>query len=324
MPRLRLTIAVGDYDLTAGLVEGTIVPDGVDPIVLTMHSPERHWRMLRHEEFDVAELSMSSYLVARSRGLPFIAIPVFPHRRFRHSYIFVRAGSKVERPADLKGGRVGLREFQNTAALWVRGILEEHYGLAVTSVTWMCQDEEDVPFTPPPGLRLERVPKNRTVDEMLRKGELDAVIYPELLSSFKRGSPEVRRLFTDAKQEEIAYFRKTGIFPIMHTVVLKEALWRECPWVAANVLKAFQQAKELAYARLQDPRRVALAWVRELLEEQREILGPDPWPYDLPANRHTLETLIRYSHQQGLIPKPFVLEELFAPNTIGEGPVGFV
>ena len=316
MARLQLTLACGDYDLTQPLTDGTVRPRGIDLVVVTLPSPERHWRMLRHEEFDVCELSMASYLVERSRGERFVAIPVFPHRRFRHSYVFVNADKGIEGPQDLAGRRVGLRTFQNTAGVWVRGMLQHDYGVDLGSIQWVTQDEEDVPIDAVRRFRVERVPQGTTIDEMLVRGELDAVIYPDTLPSFERQVPSVRRLFRDARAEEEAYYRRTGIFPIMHTVVVKGSVIERWPWVAVNLLEAFELAKQECYRRLRDPRRVSLAWALHLLEEQRRILGPDPWAYGLEPNRRAIETIALYAYEQGLTERLVTPEELFFPSTL--------
>lgn len=320
MGNLSLTLACGDYDLTRALIDGTVQPPGIDLTVLAMPSPERHWRMMRFEEFDIAELSMSHYLVAHARGREFTAIPVFPHRRFRHSFVFVRTDAGIEGPKDLDGKRVALRTFQNTAGVWTRGILADDYGVDLGSIRWVTQDEEETPWEPPAWLRIERVPPGGNLDRMLIAGELDAAIYPETLPSFARGDPRVRRLFPNPKEVEREYFQRTGIFPIMHTVVIKKALLARYPWVAVSMLQAFRAAKEQCYRRLADPRQTALAWVQDLLEEQRAILGPDPWPYALEPNRAALTALVRYSHAQGMIPRAPAIEELFAENTLSESP----
>lgn len=320
MTNLRLTLVCGDYDLTRALIDGSAQPAGIDLAVLTMPSPERHWRMMRFEEFDVAELSLADYLVAHSSGRPFTAIPVFPHRRFRHSFIFCRADGSVERPEDLNGNRIGLRTFQTTAGVWMRGILADDYGVDLTSIRWCTDDEEALPWEPPSWLHLERAPEGTNIERMLLEGQLDAAIYPENLPSFVRGDPRVRRLFPDPRTVERDYFQRTGIFPIMHTVVVRNDILRSAPWVAVSMLRAFRAAKEQCYRRLEDPRQTALAWVQDLLEEQRTLLGPDPWPYTLEANRVALATLIRYAHAQGMIPREPAIEELFAENALSESP----
>lgn len=323
--RLQLTLACGDYDINRGLIDGSVRPEGIDLVPIVLPSPERHWRMMRGQEFDVCELSLASYLVLRDRrALPLIAIPAFPHRRFRHSYIFVRSDAGIATPRDLQGRRVGIRTWQNTALLWVRGILEEHYGVDIATIEWLRQDEEDVPFTPPSQFKLTQLTREQNLNHMLLAGEVDALIHPEIPSAFKQGDPRIRRLFDDAKAEEQRYYRATGLFPLMHTVVIKEELLARAPWVATAMLKAFRESKDLAWRQMEDPRRVSLAWLRDLIEEQREILGRDPWPYDLPANRRGLETMIRYAHRHGMIREPMPPEALFFPPSLETMPVGYV
>ena len=320
MTNIRLTLGCGDYDLTRALIDGTVRPPGVDLTVLPMSSPERHWRMMRFEEFDVAELSMSHYLVGRAEGRAFTAIPVFPHRRFRHSFVFCRSDAGIDQPRDLNGKRVALRTFQNTAGVWTRGILADDYGVDLGAIHWFTQDEEETPWEPPDWLHIERVPQGANLDTLLVEGDLDAAIYPEMLPSFARGHPRVRRLFEHPKEVERDYFQRTGIFPIMHTVVVRDQVLHDFPWVAVSMVRAFRDAKERCYTRLADPRQTALAWAQDLLEEQRQVMGPDPWPYALEPNRAALSALLRYSHAQGLIPTIPKVEDLFAPNSLGESP----
>ena len=320
MTKLQLTLACGDYDLTRGLIEGTTPPQGIDLTVLTMPSPERHWRMTKGQEFDVCEFSMASYLASREAGLAFTAIPAFPHRRFRHSFMVVNAKAGIAQPSDLRGKRVGLRTWQTTAGVWQRGMLQSEYGLPVDQVQWVAQSEEDIPLTLPAGIHLERLPADANLDAMLADGELAAAFYPELLPSLARGDSRVRRLFPDSKAEEQAYFRKTGIFPIMHTVVIRDEILREHPWVAQNVLQAFEKAKEQAYRRLENPRTVSLAWMRDLLEEQRAVMGPDPWVYGFKPNERHIDTFCEYGHQQGLTRRRFTAAELFFPGTLTDIP----
>lgn len=320
MGNIRLTLACGDYDLTRALIDGAVQPRGIDLTVLAMPSPERHWRMMRFEEFDIAELSMSHYLVARATNREFTAIPVFPHRRFRHSFVFCRSNAGIESPADLNGKRIALRTFQNTAGVWTRGILGDDYGFDISRASWFTQDEEETPWEPPAWFSIERVRQGGNIDRMLLEGELDAAIYPETLPSFAAGDARVKRLFEYPKEVERDYFARTGIFPIMHTVVVRNEILRQFPWVAVSVLRAFEEAKLRCYKRLSDPRQTALAWVQDLIEEQRKLLGADPWPYALEPNHAALSTLIRYSCNQGLIPREFGLEELFAENSLSESP----
>lgn len=311
--RVPLTLACGDYEIVRALKEGAVRPDGVDLTVLTaMDSTTRHWRLLRKQEFDVAEVSASSYLVARDHDLPFRAIPVFLHRRFRHGFVFVNTTKGIRRPADLAGRRIGVKSFQVTAIVWLRGILEHEYGVPHRSVEWFAELDEDVDFTPPPGLKLTRLPHDRSVETMLGDGELDAVIHSSLIKPFLNGHPDVARLFPDYKAEEMAYFRKTGIFPIMHVLGIRADLVERHPWLAVNLFQAFDQAKAVAMKRMENPRLVPLAWYREAWEEQERLLGADPWEYGLtPSNRVNLETLMGYAHEQGLIRRRQSLETLF-------------
>ena len=316
MTKLRLSLACGPYDLLYPLIEGKATAPGIEFDVLTMASPERHGRMLRHQEFDVCELSFASYLVARDSALAFTAIPAFPHRRFRHRYMVKRTGCGIEKPADLNGRRVGLDTLQNTAGLWMRGILQDHYGVDLRSIEWWCQEEEDVPLEPAAWMKVKRVARGGSIDQMLLDGELEGALYPEVLPSIRNGSPKTGLLFPDPRQAEIEYFRASGIFPIMHTVVIRNAILEKHPWVAVSVLQAFQRAKELCYERLRNPRNTALAWVQDALREQQSVLGPDPWPYGLPPNRKNLEPAVRYVHDQGMIRKMPALEELFFPASL--------
>ena len=318
MSRLPLTLGCGAYDLLRPLMDGSVVPAGIDLNVLTMASPERHGRMLRHEEFDVCELSLIAYLVALDQGRTFRAIPVFPHRRFRHSYMVKRADAGIERPSDLNGKRVALDTLQNSAGLWMRGILQDHYGVDLKSIDWWCQEEEDVPFEPAKWMKLHRVPKGKNIDQMLIDGELEAALYPETLPSIKNKHPRVAPLFPDPKAAEIEYYKKSGIYPIMHTVVVKGHILDAHPWVAVSLLQAFQRAKEEAYERMKDPRNSTIVWFKEAAQEQEKIFGPDPWPYNLEQNRIPLEAAIRYEHEQGMIKRKFTAEELFFPASLQE------
>jgi 4,5-dihydroxyphthalate decarboxylase len=315
--RLQLTLACGPYDINDALVRGDVTPQGVDLTVLTMPSPERHWRMSRGLEFDICELSMASYLMLHDQGsFPAIAVPAFPHRRFRHGFIFVHAGSGITRPEDLNGRRVGLRTWQTTAGLWARGILQDDHGVDLMSIEWATQDIEDVPLEEAGRYRIQRVEDGRDVVDMVAAGELDALIYPDLPDIVLEPDSPVVRLFPDAKAAEIEYVTRTGFFPIMHTVVIRREILEAHPWVARNVLAAFEESKARAFRAMRDPRRVSLAWFTEAFEEQRRVLGPDPWAYDFASNRAALETMIRWSHEQGMISRRFPPEKLFAETTL--------
>ncbi len=320
MATLRLTLSCGDYDLTRALIEGSAPVEGVDLTVVPLPSPERHWRMTRHLEFDICELSLASYLIGHSQRAPYTAIPVFPHRRFRHGYIYCNPEAGVRTVGDLDGSRIGLRSFQTTAGVWMRGILQHEYGVDLSSIEWVAQDEEDLALGEHFRLRLRRAPEGDSIDAMLVRGDLGAVIYPDPLPSFEAGDPNVRRLFEDYKAEELRFFRKTGLFPIMHTVVLRRDLVDRHPWLPRGVMKAFEASKRRAYQTSRDPRRISLAWLTPLVEEQDAVLGPDPWVYGLEPNRKPLEALIGYSVEQACIPAKPSVESLFVESTHGEVP----
>ena len=322
MPRkLRLTLACGDYESVRALKEGAVRVDGAALNVLTdMDSSTRHWRMLRNREFDVCELSLSSYLAARDRGWPLAAVPVFLHRRFRHGFIFVNRAAGIAEPRDLIGRRVGVKTFQTTAILWMRGILEHEYGVAHTDVEWVSELAEDVPFTPRPGLRFARAPAGRTVEGMLAEGEIEACMHADIIDPIADGDPRVGRLFEDYAEVERGYYARTGIFPIMHVTALRAELAEAHPWLARNLIDAFEAAKEAAYRRLRNPRVVPLAWYQSYRDEEREFFGGDPWEYGLgAANRRNLETAIGYSRDCGLIGDRLEVDDIFLDPEVDAG-----
>lgn len=318
--RLRLTLATGDYEIVRAIKEGTVQPDGIELTVLTdMGSGTRHDRMVRNREFDVCELSGSSTLMARDQGWDLTAIPVFLHRRFRHGFIFINSNKGIEKPTDLIGRRVGLGTFQSSALLWIRGLLEDEFQVPHKKIHWKVQNEKEFLFTPPADLSLERTPSGKNVETMLADGELDAVIAPNPVAPFVRKDPRVRRLFENYHDLEVDYYRKTGIFPIMHAMVIKQEIVDRYPWVPLNLLVAFEQAKRVAYRNMKNPRRVPLAWFQYTQEVQEELMGTDPWVYGLnEANRKNLGTMIRYSFQQGIISRELSVDELFDESTRGE------
>ncbi|NBP74392.1 MAG: ABC transporter substrate-binding protein, partial [Alphaproteobacteria bacterium] len=245
--KLQLTLACGDYEIVKALKDGSIAPDGIELNVLTdMDSSSRHWRMIRNEEFDVCELSGSSYLMAKDRGQAFSAIPVFLHRRFRHGFIFVNTSKGIARPEDLNGKRIGLKTYQATAILYLRGLLADEYGVDLTSIDWITELEEEIPFDAPPGININQAPAGSDISEMLAEGEVDAVIHPDIIQPILRGDDRVGRLFEDYRTEEEAYYKRTGIFPIMHLVGVRKTLVAQHPWLPAALLKAFTQSKQAA------------------------------------------------------------------------------
>jgi len=315
MTNRQLTLACGDYDINRALVEGRVSMRGASLTVLSMPSPERHSRMAVHREFDICELSMATYLAMVGSGdRSLVAVPAFPHRRFRHGFLFVGPRSTLREPADLNGGRIGLRTWQTTAGLWLRGILQDDHGVDLPSIEWVTQDAEDVGGAVE-GYHIRRVDAGRSVVDELLAGELDALVYPEAPTA-----SGVRRFWDDAKAEEIAYVERTGIFPIMHALVIRRELVDELPWLAREVLQAFRRSKDDAFAAMRDPRRVSLAWWREALSEQEAILGPDPWAYGVERSRTALETIVRYAREQGLVRGSLSVDELFVPSTLEDLP----
>src|SRR5712691_3713509 len=313
MHKLDLTLACGRYDRTQPLIDGRVQAEGVDLTFLPLLPGETFWRMLNHGEFDVSEMSLSSYTILRSEGdTRFVAIPVFPSRVFRHSAIYVRADSGIERPEDLRGKRVGVGDYQMTAAVWVRGLLTHEYGVAPEQVEWVVGNPIRG-IKPPEGIRLVSMPPDTTLEAMLERGEIDAlasVIIPEGLGK------TVRRLFRDPRQVEAAYYKKTGIFPIMHTVVLKTSLYQEKPWLAVSLYRAFCRARDLAYRTMYDTNAltVSLPWVIDEVEATRAVFGPQIWDYSIEGSRPTLNALVAYLDEQKLSRRRMKVEELFVPN----------
>jgi 4,5-dihydroxyphthalate decarboxylase len=321
MATLALTLACGDYDRTLPLRTGAVRPDGVDLTVLSLEPEEMFFRMARRRDFDVAELSLSTYTILRGRGEPLVAIPVFPSFAFRHSAIWVRDGAGIREPGDLAGKRVGVPKYHMTAAVWARGILEDEYGVTPVDLHWFEGGEgaavKEVDVTLPPGIRHERVPGDRTLGHLLQTGALDAFIGARRPAGAGGAAP-VRRLFPDFRRVERAYYEKTGIFPIMHTVVLKAALAREHPWLPRALYDAFTEAKRLAYRRLADTAVLpyVLPWLVAEVEETRALMGDDPFPYGVSRNRKTVETLAGYSFRQGLASRRLSVEELFCESLL--------
>ena len=322
MARLHLTFACGDYDRTRALEDGTVRPDGIDLTYLRLPVEETFFRMLRHREFEVAEMSMSSYV--KSLDLdepPFVALPVYTSRQFRHAGIFVNADSGIEKPENLRGRIVGTPEWQLTAGVWIRGILADHHGVPVDSVEYRTGGQET------PGrvekaavdlgerIRISPIGPEQTLARMLADGEIDAFQGPRVPSSFVPGG-RVRRLFADPVAAEKQYFAETGIFPIMHVVVVRRDVYERHPWVAQTLTKAMTVAKNRAMAELYDSSalRFMLPWLIPGLEEARSLLGADYWSYGLGANEHVLDTFLRYHHEQGLSRRRYAPAELFAPE----------
>lgn len=324
--KLPITLACGLYDRTFGLRDGTIPVEGVELNFLPMMPVETFRRQGRHAEFDASEFSLSTFLVLHSRGdRRFVGIPVFPSRRFRHEHVWINTRAGIRAPADLKGKRAGVQEFVQTAALWIRGFLQHDFGVSTADVEWFLggYNEPDPHFKPriqldlPAEVRARIIPGNQCIDAMLERGELDAVL-PAIPASFRRGSPNVARLFPDFRAVEEDYFRRTRIFPIMHVVVVKREIYEKHPWVMQALYKAFVYAKALAIRRLVNspPLHATLPWLTSHIEATRQVMGDDYWSYGLEENRHVLDAAAQYAWEQGLLARRIdKIEELFAPET---------
>ena len=325
MSNLRLSLACSNYDRTRALFDERVRADGIDLTGLNLPVEETFFRMLRHREFDVAEMSLSSYVLSLFQAdRPFIAIPVFPSRMFRHSCIYVRRDGGIRTPRDLIGKRVGLPEYQLTACVWIRGILADEHDLPADGVVYATGGLEEpgrpekLPLHLPPAIRVERIGADQTLASMLVRGDVDALYTPRVPSTFKAGSGDVTRLFEDFATVEHDYFRRTGIFPIMHTVIIKRDVFERDPWVAQSLYKAFCAAQQHAYAALAETAALTtmLPWLPAHVEEARREMGHDFWPYGIERNRCALATFLRYSHEQGLAKQLLEPEQLFAPGSL--------
>ena len=323
MNKLRLSIAMGDYDRTRALLDGRVQIDGVDPVCMTLSPEETFFRAFRGVEFDISELSFSSYLVKASKGeSPYIAVPVFLSRAFRHTSIYVRK-DRIKTPADLKGKRVGLPEYQLTAHVWARAILADDFGVQPADIQWV-RGGIDTPGRPekiklqlPPDVRLENAPEGVTISEMLDRGDIDGFIAPRPPSGAALKNPHVGWLFDDPTAAAKDYYRRTGIFPIMHVVGVRKELAAQHPWLPGAVFKAFNQAKAHALEQLADTSatKVTLPFVEEQLKAARETMGSDYWAYGVEASRRTLEAFVHHHHAQGLSAKRMSVDEIFHPAT---------
>jgi hypothetical protein len=322
--RLRLTLACGDYDRTRALEEGTVRPDGIELIYLRLPVEETFFRMMRHREFEVAEMSLSSYALSLQEDpAPFIALPIFTSRIFRHGSIYINTSAGITAAGDLRGKAVGTPEYQLTAGVWIRGILADHHDVPVDSVTYLIGGQEQpgriekAALDLPDRIRIERIAPDKTLATMLAEGEIDALYTPRIPRPFVERDPRVRRLFPDVSAAERAYYGATGLFPIMHVVAIRRDVYEAHPWVAQSLYKAFVLAKAEAFERLYDSSalRFMLPWLNQHLEEAEELLGDDYWSYGLQVNQDVLATFLRYHHEQGLSRRLLQPEELFAPES---------
>ena len=310
----EIVIACGDYDRTSALKEHQLSLDGAPYQYLTISPPsEIFWRMLKYEEFDVSEMSLGSYCTAVARGdRRFVAIPAFPSRVFRHGNLYVPASSPLRDPSELKGCRIGVEEYEMTAGIWIRGFLNDDYGVSARDVRWVLGRKEKVAGIPcDPAIEVSFNDK-LDLEAALEQGDIDALMTTFLPAGFPG---RVRRLLPGYQEAEEDYFRRTGIFPIMHTIVMRRALYEEHPWLARGLFKAFTQAKEMAQRDMYRPNtlRFTLPWLVASIERTRAIMGEDPWPYGLEANLPTLRAFSRHLVEQGLTKRLLTLEEIFVP-----------
>jgi 4,5-dihydroxyphthalate decarboxylase len=317
---VRISLACWDYDRTRAILEGRIRPEGLTVDYLALPPEETFFRMARFREFDVSELSLSSYVVSRrSVDPPFVAVPVFPSRSFRHSGVYVRRGGRIERPEDLREGRVGVAEYQLTANVWIRGILAEHHGLPVRDVTYVTGGLEDprriekIELELPESIRLERAPHGTTLAELLARGDLDAIYSP-------RAPIGAARLFEDFPAVERAYYQRTGIFPIMHVLAIRSDVYHASRWIARSLFKAFSAARDEAIEALSEVAalKVSLPWAPAHAEDARRLMGDDYWSYGVEPNRHVLAKFLEYAQDQGLVAADQAVDSLFAPETLEE------
>ena len=320
MSNLPLKIAFWDYDRTRALIDGRVRPEGIDLDIHVLRPRIMFPRMLDHQEFDISELSLASFAALKARGnCPFIGIPVPVSRFFRHSCIYVRADSGIREPHDLKGKRVGTTQYGSTAATYIKGMLQDEYGVLASDMHWFMGGLTSptqpplIPLELPPSIRIEFLPAGQTLEQMLLDGELDALFSIYLPSIFLEGSPHINRLFPDFKTVEQDYYRRTGIFPIMHTIVVREDTYRAHPWVASSIYKAFCKAKDLATGGLYDTDalHLTLPWLIDYVEENLRVFGKDYWPYGLHPNRPAIDAAGRYVHEQGLAPHAVSADEMF-------------
>lgn len=327
MHKIRLSFGCWDYDRTRALTDGRVSPDGIDLVTLTMPVEETFFRMLRYREFDVAEMSMSSYLISlQTPERPFIALPVFVSRFFRHSCIYINIDAGIAEPKDLVGKRIGNPEYQMTAPAWIRGILADEHDVPADAVTYFTGGEEEpnrsekLKLDLPSNIRVERIGPHQTLSQMLRDGEIDALYTARKPSTYSNGNGPVTRLFPDYVAVEREYYRRTGIFPIMHVVALRREVYDANPWVAMSLYKAFVEAQKITYRDLAETAalKAMVPWLNAHVEEAVRDMGPDFWPYGLEKNRTTLETFLRYHHEQGLSKRRLGVDEMFARETLDQ------
>jgi 4,5-dihydroxyphthalate decarboxylase len=320
MAHQTITIGCRDYDHTRALADGRVKLDGIELKFVNISPPSQIFlRMLHDEEFDASEMSLSNYMIALGKGdHRFVAIPVFPSRVFRHSYIWINTGAGIEKPEDLKGKKIGIADYSMTALLFVRGLLQHQYGVLPQDIHWFRRRSEHIAIDIPPGIRIDTIAKDQTLDGLFEEARLDALAVTSPPRSFLQGSPLARRLFPDCRTVEAEYYRQTKIFPIMHMVVIRRAIYEQDPSVAIRLVEGFEAAKRVAFEGYEEGLS-SLPWVNLDLEYAQQVLGKDVYPYGVKRNLPTLEAAALYSHEQGLTKRKFAVDELFAAETLDLG-----
>ena len=325
MSKLELSVAIGGYDRNRALIDGRVAIDGVQPVIMTLSPEEMFFRAFRHQAFDVSELSLGSFVVSIDRGsAPYVGVPAFLSRAFRHTSILIRTDKGIESPADLKGKRIGIAEYQLSANVWARALLEDDFGVKPSDIVWVrggmeqAGRPEKIELKLPADIRIEDAPQNRSLNALLAEGEIDGFIGPRTLSCFDDGHADVARLFTDSIAAASEYYRRTGIFPIMHVLGVRATLAEAHPWLPNALLKAFGQSKQQALAALADTSatKVTLPFVEEQLANAKDLLGEDFWSYGVEPNRRVLESFLDHHHRQGLSSRRVEVDELFHPSTL--------
>ncbi|WP_439687048.1 4,5-dihydroxyphthalate decarboxylase [Cupriavidus oxalaticus] len=325
MSKLQLSIAVGPYDRMRPLVDGEVQIEGVDPTFMLQEPEEIFFRAFRHADYDICELSLSSYSVKTANGTsPYIAVPVFPSRAFRHTSVYVNANANINKPEDLKGKRVGVPEYQLTANVWVRLFLEEEYGVKASDIHWIRGGYEDptrvekITLNLPADVKLENAAEGKTISGMLEAGEIDALIGPRAPSCFDRGSPNVKYLFDDPQATAADWYRRTKLFPIMHTLGIRRTLVEQHPWLPMSVMKAFEKSKALALRRLTDTSatKVTLPFIEDQLRAARRLMGDDFWSYGFAGNENTVNRFLKRHHEEGLSSRALEAKDLFHPASL--------
>ena len=323
MVEIPVTIACGNYDRTEAIRDGRVKVEGCAVTYLPLYPEEIFHRVFKFQEFDISEMSFSSYIRTVAAGTSaYTAVPAFVSRIFRHSGIYIRKGAGIEKPEDLRGKRIGVPEYQITAVVWMRGMMQHQYGVPPSEISWRSGGQEQAgrhertPLKPIPGLDLKPIPEDRTLVGMLRDGELDALFTARAPSSFLNREPHIARLFPNTRAAEQAYYKKTKLFPIMHLIGIRKLLTEKYPWLATSVFKAFCEAKALAMINLRDVNAlmVTLPWLEAETHETAAIMGEDFWKYGIAENLPEIEALTQYIHEQGLADRRVKVEELFHPS----------